>query len=60
MDKGYVYSPQQILWTKSAKKTMFEFDFEDLDGPSTFKLKKLSAYRCEDCKIAIFEYDNPV
>lgn len=62
MKKGYIYSPRQIIWTEKGKSKIFDYDFdsETLVGVSVFKWKKVAAYRCKDCKIATFEYDETI
>jgi len=59
MEKGYIFSPRQIGWTKDSKSRIapgFSY-YETLVGSPIFKVKKEVAYRCKECKIALFEYD---
>lgn len=56
MVKGYIYSPHRICWTNNEKTQFFAGD-ETLVGLSGFKMKKVLAYRCGNCKIVTFEYD---
>lgn len=57
MEKGYIYSSQRICWTDNDKSQFFAGD-ESLVGPPAFKMKKLVAYKCNNCKIATFEYNS--
>lgn len=56
MEKGYVYSSHRICWTDNDKAQFIAVD-ETLVSFG-FKIKKLAAYRCENCKIATFEYNS--
>jgi len=57
MEQGYIYSSQRICWTDNDKAQLFAGD-ESLVGPPVLKMKKLAAYKCDNCKIAIFEYNS--
>lgn len=62
MKSGYIYSVREILWTKNDKNRIFGFldENETLVGMPIFKSKKVVAYRCEECKIASFEYETQI
>lgn len=57
MKNGYVYSTRQIFWSTDGKSRIFDFQGETLVELPLLKSKKVPAYRCEDCKIVIFQYE---
>lgn len=60
MKKGYMYSIRPIKWTEKS-------DDETIYNETTYNngkwwswsttIKKIVAYKCEDCKIITFKYD---
>jgi predicted RNA-binding Zn-ribbon protein involved in translation (DUF1610 family) len=62
MEAGFIYSPSQIMWSDNDKNMVFRlFDESDvLVNLPIFKTKKVTAFRCNNCMIATFEYGSPI
>jgi hypothetical protein len=60
MEMGHIFSSREIAWTKDGKSRIAPglYESETLIGGSWgVKVKKKVAYRCEDCNIVLFEYE---
>lgn len=61
MEKGYMYSIRPIKWTENGDEINFmRGDDETIYNTGKWwstTLKKIVAYKCEDCKIITFKYD---
>lgn len=55
--KGYVFASHRVYWSESEKPAfMDERSAEILIKMSVFKMRKVSAYRCEVCQLVTFSY----
>ncbi|WP_026475863.1 PF20097 family protein [Alkaliphilus transvaalensis] len=57
MSYGAIWSTHAINWSEDTRRKFFDFEKEIIVGMPFFKPIKNPAFRCEECKIAIFEYD---
>ncbi|MEG0775086.1 PF20097 family protein [Clostridium sp.] len=60
MEKGYIYSPAEISWSKDGKPRFFpglaEYDTL-VDANFGLKVRKEEAFRCKECNLVLFEYN---
>ncbi|MGB4608536.1 MAG: PF20097 family protein [Sedimentibacter sp.] len=57
MEKGYVHSRKQILWSEDDKPRLFDFYDENLVAMPIRRANKVPGLRCKGCKIVLFEYE---
>lgn len=57
MEEGYIHSRKQILWSEDDKPRLFDFYDENLVTMPMRRANKVPAWRCKECKIAIFRYE---
>jgi hypothetical protein len=54
--QGYIFSPRRICWSESADSILADFGSEVLIEDAIFKISKIPALRCEQCKLVIFRH----
>jgi hypothetical protein len=57
MTKGYVYAERRFKWSDNPRKAFFSIEDETILPINLgWTHKKRTGYRCEECKIVMFEY----
>ena len=57
MEKGYIYPQGFINWTNNNYPNPHPEDEQIVKIKMSLKLNKKKAYRCQRCKMVIFQYD---
>ncbi|WP_240056663.1 PF20097 family protein [Bacillus mesophilum] len=57
MKHGYIFSSRRISWSDSPESIFADYDHEALSKDAYFKIKKIPAIRCEECRLVLFKHD---
>jgi uncharacterized Zn finger protein (UPF0148 family) len=60
IERGYIFSTREIAWTEDGKSRLIPslYPHETLVHSLGLKVEKATAYRCDQCRIVLFQYDD--